>query len=87
MKVGDLVKLKGVDDSRAGLIVELTKKKCWRTDALGPKVNWDRVEPESHAVTMFRSDRLEIPIVDLELFSMKLGDFVSVCYYDARAYA
>ncbi len=67
MKVGDLVKLKGVDDSRAGLIVELTKKKCWRTDALGPKVNWDRVEPEPHAVTMFRSDRLEIPIVDLEL--------------------
>jgi hypothetical protein len=67
MKIGDLVKLKGVGDSRAGLIVDLTEKKCWRTDALGPKVNWDKIEPELHAVIMFRSDRLEIPIVDLEI--------------------
>ena len=67
MRVGDLAKLKGVDDSRVGLIVDLTEKKCWRTDALGPKVNWDKIEPELHAVILFRSDRLEIPIVDLEI--------------------
>jgi len=66
MKVGDLVKLKGVGDSRAGLIVEFMEKKCWRTDALGPKVDWDKIQPESHAVVVFRSDRLEIPIADLE---------------------
>ena len=67
MKVGDLVKLKGVGDSRAGLIVGFIDKKCWRTAILGPKVNWAKIEPEPHAVTMFRSDRLEIPIVDLEI--------------------
>ena len=66
MKVGDLVKLKGVGDSRAGLIVEFMEKKCWRTDALGPKVDWDKIQPESHAVVVFRSDRLEIPVLDLE---------------------
>ena len=67
MKVGDLVKLKGVGDSRAGLIVEFMEKKCWRTDALGPKVNWDKIEPESHAVVLFRSEPLEITVVDLEV--------------------
>ena len=67
MKVGDLVKLKGVNDSRAGLIVGFVDKKCWRTDVLGPKVNWAALEPEQHAVTMFRSDQLEIPITDLEI--------------------
>jgi hypothetical protein len=66
MKVGDLVKLKGVEDSRAGLIIEFMQKKCWRTDALGPKVNWDKIEPESHAVVVFRNNPLEIPITDLE---------------------
>ena len=67
MKVGDLVKLKGVGDSRDGLIVEFMEKKCWRIDALGPKVNWDKIEPESHAVVLFRSEPLEIPVVDLEV--------------------
>ena len=56
MKVGDLVKLKGVGDSRAGLIVEFMEKKCWRTDALGPKVNWDKIEPESHKVAWCGAD-------------------------------
>ena len=70
MKIGDLVKLSPArwgTHQTAGIIVEFIEKKCWRTDALGPKVNWDKIEPELHAVIMFRSDRLEIPIVDLEI--------------------
>jgi hypothetical protein len=66
MKIGDLVKLKAVKDSRAGLIVEFVEKKCWRTDVFGNKVDWDKIEPEPHAVVLFRSDRLAFPMVDLE---------------------
>lgn len=69
MKVGDLVKLKAVKDSRAGLIVEFIEKKCWRTDVFGTKVDWGKIEPEPHAVVLFRSDRLSIPTVDLELIN------------------
>ena len=66
MKIGDLVKLKAVKDSRAGLIVEFVEKKCWRTDVFGTKVDWSKIEPEPHAVVLFRSDRLTIPMVDLD---------------------
>jgi|TARA_R110001583_G_scaffold94471_2_gene238061 hypothetical protein len=66
MKIGDLVKLKAVKDSRPGLIVEFVEKKCWRTDDLGNKIDWNKAEPEPHAVVLFRSDRLAIPMVDLE---------------------
>ncbi len=67
MKMGDLVKLKAVEDSRAGLIVEFVEKKCWRTDVFGNKVDWGKIEPEPHAVVLFRNDRLSIPVIDLEL--------------------
>ena len=69
MKVGDLVKLSAVHGSSfsAGLVVEYVEKKCWRTDALGNKIDWNKVEPEPHAVVLFRGDKRAIPITDLEL--------------------
>ena len=66
MKVGDLVKHRGVKDSRAGLVVELIEKKCWRTHILGNAVDWEKIEPEPHAVVLINNDRRTIPITDLE---------------------
>ena len=48
MKIGDLVKLSPMTrrtPQRVGLIVELIEKKCWRTDELGNKVDWNKVDP------------------------------------------
>lgn len=71
MKVGELVKLKGVIGPRnsgtAGIIVKLFKKKCWRTQELGPNVDWDLVDPEPHAEVMVNESILNIPIAELEL--------------------
>ena len=69
MKIGDLVKLKSMhrrQAPRAGLIVDLIEKKCWRTDVLGNKVNWNKVEPEPHAVVLVNGKKLTLPMIDLE---------------------
>ena len=70
MKVGDLVKLSssgsGRASFRAGLIVEFTEKKCWRTEELGIKVDWRKIDPEPHAVVLINGDRRTIPLTDLE---------------------
>tara|TARA_R110000824_G_scaffold385050_2_gene579218 strand:+ start:76 stop:297 length:222 start_codon:yes stop_codon:yes gene_type:complete len=67
MKVGDLVKLLSSHGAsfRAGLIVDLIEKKCWRTDVLGNKVNWNKVEPEPHAVVLINGTKRTIPVTDL----------------------
>ena len=55
MKIGDLVKLSPMTrrtPKRVGLIVELIEKKCWRTDELGNKIDWNKVDPEPHAVVL-----------------------------------
>ena len=67
MKVGDLVNHKQVNDSRAGLVVELIEKKCWRTDVFGTKIDWGKIEPEPHAVVLVNGDKRTIPLTDLEL--------------------
>ena len=71
MKIGDLVKLSssasGRASFRAGLIVDLMEKKCWRTDVLGSKINWNKVDPEPHAVVLIKGDKRAIPVTDLEL--------------------
>lgn len=74
MKIGDLVKLSAAHGGsfRAGLIVDLVEKKCWRTDALGSKVNWNKVEPEPHAVVLINGDKRTIPVTDLEPFDNSL---------------
>ncbi len=68
MKVGDLVQGKNINGTprKAGLIVDVVEKKCWRTHELGNKVDWSRVEPEPHAVVLVGETRLTIPITDLE---------------------
>ena len=70
MKIGDLVKLKSMhrrQAPRAGLIVVLIEKKCWRTGELGNKVDWNKVDPEPHAVVLVNGNKLTIPMIDLEV--------------------
>jgi hypothetical protein len=70
MKVGDLVKLSssgtGKASFRAGLIVEFIERKCWRTEKLGIKIDWRKIDPEPHAVVLIRGDKRAIPVTDLE---------------------
>ena len=69
MKIGDLVKLKSMhrrQAQRAGLIVDLIEKKCWRTEDLGNKIDWNKVEPEPHAVVLVHGKKLTLPMIDLE---------------------
>ena len=67
MKVGDLVRVS--TGSRIGVIVEMNQKKCWRTHTMGKKINWDKVDPEPHAMVLFSDDSgiLNIPAVELEV--------------------
>ena len=69
VKVGDLVKLSAAHGpcDRVGLIVELIEKKCWRTEKLGVKVDWKKIDPEPHAVVLISGDKRAIPVTDLEL--------------------
>tara|TARA_B100000085_G_scaffold249712_1_gene245557 strand:- start:323 stop:535 length:213 start_codon:yes stop_codon:yes gene_type:complete len=70
MKVGDLVKRKlGGDKVEAGLITDIVQKKCWRTDELGKAVDWNKIEPEPHAVVLIGEKYMTIPMTDLELVS------------------
>ena len=70
MKIGDLVKLPAMTRSHRiqfGLIVDLVDKKCWRTDVFGNKIDWNKVEPEPHAVVLINGGTRSIPIIDLEV--------------------
>jgi hypothetical protein len=72
MKIGDLVKLPAGSRSHAvhvGLIVDLIDKKCWRTDVFGNKIDWNKVEPEPHAVVLINGATRSIPIIDLEVMN------------------
>ncbi len=68
MKVGDLVRrtIKG-GKIQAGLVTDIVDKKCWRTDKLGKKVDWSKLEPEPHAVVLVGESYITIPVADLEL--------------------
>lgn len=79
MQVGDLVKHvvpsgtqrvgSRLVGTRVGLVVDLIQKKCWRTQELGPNVNWDLVKAEPHAVVLYphNAGTISIPIEDLVL--------------------
>jgi len=67
VKVGDLVKSKSTKKPVAGLVVDIVQKKCWRTHILGKSVDWQKIEPEPHAVILIGEDYRTIPVVDLEL--------------------
>jgi len=69
VKIGDLVKLKSMhrrQAPRAGLIVDLIEKKCWRTDVFGNKVDWNKVETEPHAKVLVGEKYLTVPLSDLQ---------------------
>ncbi len=74
MKIGDLVKSKAIQGQprKAGLIVDLIDKKCWRTDVMGKAVDWNKVKPEPHAVILVGDKYLTIPLTDLELIDISL---------------
>ena len=73
MKVGDLVKtVRRYGSMQVGLITDIVEKKCWRTDELGKKVDWNKVEPEPHAVVLNGESYLTIPVADLELIDISL---------------
>ena len=69
MKVGDLVKAfqnsRGV--GRMGVVVKLFEKKIWRTDKLGIRVKWDKIDPEPVASVLIDNKILTIPLIDLEI--------------------
>ena len=69
MRIGDLVKLSASHSPPAsvGLVVELVEKKCWRTDVHGKKIDWNKIDPEPHAVVVINGDQRTIPVTDLEL--------------------
>ena len=69
MEIGDLVKLSALRRAsfRAGLIVEFVDKKCWRTDVLGNRIDWDKIDPEPHAIVLINGDKRAIPLTDLEV--------------------
>ena len=71
MKVGDLVKRIGTARFEAGLVTDIVEKKCWRTDVLGKKVDWNKIDTEPHAVVLIGENYMTIPIVDLELVAAK----------------
>jgi hypothetical protein len=69
MKIGDLVK--AFQNSRGagkmGVVVRLFEKKIWRTEVLGIKVNWSKIDPEPVADVMIGSRVVAIPLTDLEI--------------------
>ena len=71
MKIGDLVRLKAapgpLNSGRPGIVIKLFGKKVWRTQELGPMVNWDRVEEEPHAEVLLNENVMSIPITELKL--------------------
>ena len=67
MEIGNLVK---AEYSEAiGIVVDIIQKKCWRTSERGAGVDWNKVEPEPHAVVLYAHNNgtVNIPVVDLEV--------------------
>jgi len=76
MMVGDLVRLKPIASAsskskRIGITMDIIQKKCWRTEDLGPTIDWSMVDPEPHASVLFpgNSVSINIPVVDLEVIN------------------
>ena len=71
MKVGDLVRLKKISETqsstRSGVVIDIIKKKVWRTTAQGKAIDWNKVVPEDHATVLYDDCNINIPIVDLEV--------------------
>lgn len=66
IKVGDIVKLR-LSATRSGVVTDFVDRKCWRTSEMGRAINWNKVEPEPHAVVLYDDGVMRIPVVDLEV--------------------
>ena len=67
MEIGNLVK---AEYSEAiGIVVDIIQKKCWRTSERGVGVDWNKVEPEPHAIVLYAHNNgtVSIPVIDLEV--------------------
>ena len=69
MKKGDLVRYSGNKENAVGIVVDVIQKKVWRTSERGKAVNWNRVEPEPHAVVLWEHNDgpVAVPVTDLWL--------------------
>jgi|TARA_B110000196_G_C20826173_1_gene511499 hypothetical protein len=68
MKVGDLVRVHALGGrARIGVMVDIIQKKVWRTQDLGPKIDWSKVDPEPHGVVQYPHGILNIILEDLEV--------------------
>ena len=69
MKVGDLVRAfkSSRGAGKMGVVVKLFEKKIWRTEELGSKIDWDKIDPEPVADVMIADRVVSIPLTDLEL--------------------
>ena len=66
MKVGDLVK-RTTRPSETGLVVEVYMHKLWRSDKLGKKVDFSKIDPEPFAKVMIGDAVVGIPQEYLEV--------------------
>ena len=69
MKAGNLVR---AEYSEAiGIVIDIIQKKVWRTSTQGNKVDWNKVEPEPHAVVLYSHNdgTVNIPTCELEVVS------------------
>ena len=66
MKVGDLVRAQYSE--AIGLVVDVCQKKVWR-DHRGKKNDWNKIEPEPHAVVLYSHNdgTVDIPTIELEV--------------------
>jgi len=73
MKIGSLVQYAGKvisGPNDIGIVIDIIKKKCWRTSVNGPEVDWSVVEPEPHAIVMYSDERtVTIPAIELKAVS------------------
>ena len=72
MKAGDIVRhIVPPKGESVGIVVEMIEKRVWRTHIQGKKIDWNKVDPEPHAVVLFSHNdgTIDIPIVELEVVS------------------
>ena len=69
MKKGDLVVYKRSHPPYVGLVVDLTEKKVWRVGQKGKKVDWNKVDPEPHAVVLWEHNEgtIEVPVIEIDI--------------------
>ena len=72
MKVGDLVQHESNLSGEPGLVVDVIQKKCWRTSERGIGIDWNKIEPEPHAVVLWSHNNgtIDIPLSELAIVNV-----------------